>query len=143
MGSEIVLGIDFGSRRIGLATGHRLTGRARPLKTLDHSGAPFAGLDKVLAEWRPRRVIVGLPLDAGGGESAMSLSVREFAAELGRRHPELTIELHDERLTTRAAAGDFADARRAGAVRRKQARDLDSRAAALILESWLAENPDG
>lgn len=140
MRSGTVLGIDFGSRRIGLATGHPLTGRARPLKTLTHTGDPFTQLDRILAEWRPGRVVIGLPLGAEGEESDTSRNVRRFAAELARRHPEVEINLHDERLTSRAAAEQFADARRAGQVRRKQVRNLDSQAAAVILESWLAEH---
>lgn len=135
-----MLGIDYGRRRIGLATGHPLTGRARPLPTLTHSGAPFDRLDSVVREWRPGRVIIGLPLAADGGESDMSRTVREFAAELARRHPNVAVELHDERLTSSSAAGEFAEARRAGRARRRAARNLDGVAAALILESWMVEH---
>lgn len=140
MGGGTLLGIDYGARRIGLATGHPLTGGARPLHTIRHGGDPFPALDRVLAEWRPERLVVGLPLASDGSESDMSRAVRAFAGELSARHPELTVEFHDERLTSAAADSTFAGQRAAGRARRRDARNLDSHAAALILESWLAEH---
>lgn len=140
MAGGTVLGIDYGKRRIGLATGHPLTGSARPLATIRHTGDPYPELDRVLDQWRPDRLIIGLPLGADGNESEMSREVREFAQGLRSRRPELTVEFHDERLTSAAADAEFAGERKAGRARRRDARNLDSRAAALILESWLAEH---
>ncbi len=140
VGENALLGIDFGTRRVGLATGHRLTGCATPLRTIHHAGNPIDEIETALAEWQPALVVVGLPLQADGSESAMSRQVRHFVAQLRQRHPALAIELHDERLSSHAAAAHFTEQRRAGRARRGQARDLDSLAAALILESWLAEH---
>ncbi len=138
-GPAVVLGIDFGLRRIGLASGNTLTGTAQPLETLRHDGAPFDALAPIIEAWKPRRIIVGLPLTADGSESRITKQTRAFAAELQRIRPEIPIELHDERFSSRAAEARFADARRDGRARRRDARNLDSMAAAVIVESWLAE----
>lgn len=135
----MVLGIDFGTRRIGLATGNTLTATARPLQTIRHDGDPFGQLDAVIATWRPGCIVVGLPLTAAGAESDASRAVRKFARALDKRHPGLGIDLHDERLTSRAADARFVEARRDGKARRREARNLDSVAAAVIVESWLAD----
>ncbi|MDT8409718.1 MAG: Holliday junction resolvase RuvX [Wenzhouxiangellaceae bacterium] len=136
--SGIVLGIDFGKRRIGLATGNLLTGTARPLDTISHSGEPFGQLELVFKEWKPACIIVGLPLAQDGTESDMSRATRQFAARLQLRFPDTTLKFQDERFSSRAAESQFAQARRDGHARRRDARNLDSIAAAVILESWLA-----
>jgi putative Holliday junction resolvase len=140
---EVVLGIDFGMRRIGLATGNTLTGTAHPLETLRHDGQPFDQLARVIDTWRPSRIVVGLPLTASGDESETTRSARRFAQALGEAHPDLPIDLHDERYSTRAADARFVEARREGKARRRDARNLDSVAAAVIVESWLADRAAG
>lgn len=137
---RVWLGLDYGERRIGVATGQPLTGTAQPLKTIRHSGDPFPEIDALLREWRPAGLIVGLPLLADGKESAMSEAVRDFVARLAERHPGLRIALHDERFSSREADARFRAARRDGRARRRDARELDSHAAAVILESWLAQS---
>lgn len=142
-GAGVWLGLDFGQRRIGLATGQPLTGTAQPLRTIHHSGDPFAELDALIREWRPAGIVVGLPLAADGSDSPMSAAVRAFSEVLGEHHPGVPIELHDERFSSREADARFAVARREGRARRRGARELDSHAAAVILESWLAERAGG
>jgi len=138
-----VLGIDFGARRIGLATGNTVTGTARPLRTVRHDGWPMADIERTIDEWRPERIIVGLPLATDGSETDMSRAARRFAAEIHARHAAIRIEFQDERYTSRMADSQFARARREGRARRRDARNLDSIAAAIIVESWLAANaPD-
>lgn len=139
-----MLGIDFGARRIGLATGNTVTGTARPLYTVRHDGQPLADIERVIVEWRPERIIVGLPLAADGNDTDMSRTARRFAAEMQARHAEIPIEFQDERYTSRMADSQFARARREGHARRRDARNLDSVAAAIIVESWLSANaPNG
>jgi putative holliday junction resolvase len=137
-----LIGIDYGTRKVGLAVGHALTASARPLDPVRYSDekALFAALAEVFRQWRPARVIVGLPLGAEGTDSDMTRTVREFVRRLSAEHPDLVIELHDERLTSHAAAGAFAGRREAGRARKRDAQRLDSVAAALILESWMAEH---
>ena len=135
---RVWLGLDFGERRIGVATGQPIIGTAHPLRTVRHAGDPLPQLEKILAEWKPAGVVVGLPLAADGGESPMSRAARAFAERLGSAHPELRIVLHDERFSSREADARFRAARREGRARRRDAAELDSHAAAVILESWLA-----
>ncbi|MCA1779546.1 MAG: Holliday junction resolvase RuvX, partial [Xanthomonadaceae bacterium] len=130
----VVLGIDFGQRRIGLATGNELTGTATALQTIVHAGDPFEQLDRVIRDWRPDRIVLGLPLAADGSESKLSRSARRFAGQLKQRHPGIAFELHDERFSSRQADSQFVDARRSGQARRRDARKLDGIAAAIILE---------
>lgn len=138
-GPTVVLGLDFGLRRIGVASGNSLTGTARPLATVHHQGEPWPALERLIREWRPGRIIIGLPLTADGSESDISRAAREFGRALAQRHPGLELEFQDERHTSVAAGSRFAEARRNGQARRKDAANLDSVAAALIVESWLAE----
>lgn len=138
-GPSIVLGFDFGLRRIGVASGNTVTGTARALTTVHHQGAPWPALQRLIHEWHPGRVIIGLPLLADGSDSDISRAARAFGQELAQRNPGLALEFQDERHTSVMADSRFAEARRSGQARRKDAANLDSVAAALIVESWLAE----
>ncbi len=138
-----VLGFDFGARWIGVASGNRISQSARPLASLAaQSGQPeWARVDALLAEWKPDALVVGLPLTLDGGEQAVTRGARAFADTLGRRSG-LPVHLVDERHTSQEAARRFAAQRAAGSARRRDAANLDSLAAAVILESWLARTPD-
>src|SRR6185369_14159006 len=94
---EIVLAVDFGLKRIGIASGDTLTRAAHPRATLTNGphGPDWAGLTRVLADLRPARIAVGEPYNADGSESPLTLAVREFAAELARRS-SLPVDLVDE-----------------------------------------------
>lgn len=139
--SGALLGIDYGQRCAGLAVGHRLTGSARPLEPIRYRNAEALdrGIDAAAAQWRPERVVIGLPLAGDGSETDMSRRVREFARQIESRLG-VAVSLHDERLTSHAAAERHAGRRREGRARRRDADQLDSVAAALILESWMSEH---
>ena len=134
-----LLALDFGGRRIGLATGSLLTGTASALTTINAvDGNPhWPALDKVVTEWRPDILIVGLPYNADGSESGMTARTRAFAAELEQRY-KLPVSMVDERYTSAEAHAILKDQRRQG-VRNKKLRkeDVDATAAQLIAESWL------
>ena len=137
-----LLGIDFGTRVVGLAVAHPLTGSARPLSSIQYrqpSGLEQA-IRPVLRDWRPQLVVLGLPLDGAGEETPMSRRVRAFAAELNAWLPDLALAFQDERLTSEAAARRFAERRGQGRARRRDAAELDSLAAALILEAWMKDH---
>lgn len=136
--SGCVLGFDYGARRIGVASGNRVSRSARPLPALlSQQGQPdWPRIDALLAEWRPECMVVGLPLALDGGEQAITRAARAFAHALGRR-AGLPVHLVDERHTSQEAARRFAGQRAAGAARRRDAKNIDSLAAAVILESWL------
>lgn len=138
-----LLGIDFGQRTVGLAVGHRLTGSARPLDPIRYRDTEslMTDLARVVGQWRPSLIVVGLPLAGDGSESDMSRRVRDFASRLSQQHPGLDIRYQDERLTSQGAAERHASRRQQGRAKRSDAKRLDSVAAGLILESWMGDNP--
>jgi len=135
-----VLAFDYGTRVIGIAVGNRLAASARALTTL--ANGDWAQLDTLIAEWRPSRFVVGLPLALDGGEQAMTRSARAFATALERRYA-CTADLVDERYTSGEAARRFAELRASGSAKRKDAAAIDALAAEVILEAWLADGASG
>jgi putative Holliday junction resolvase len=133
------LGLDVGTRDLGVAVGNELTGRARPLKTLamQPEAMMWDALDALVKEWAPGGIVVGLPLTREGGEQPMSARARRFAATVAQRYRRPVVQ-HDERGSTQVAKRRFAVERAAGNARRKHAVDIDAHAAAVILEDYLA-----
>lgn len=136
-----LLCFDYGRRRIGVAVGQALTGTASALATVGHATEPdWQAIDRLLRDWRPSALVVGLPLDVEGNETEMSTEARAFGARLGERYA-LEVYYHDERLSSVAAGEQFAQARSEGRARRRDAQGLDARAAQIILENWLQSQP--
>ena len=107
-----VLAFDFGEQRIGAAVGDTSVGIAHPLTTIDGRGQENAATPrsaKLMREWRPALLVVGLPAHLDGTEHEMSRLARKFARELGGRF-SLPVELVDERLTSAAADTSLAEA---------------------------------
>lgn len=134
-----VLGFDFGTRRIGVAFGQRLTGTATalPVVSCGNRGPDWAQITRALDEWRPEAVVVGLPLMLDGSEQGTTALARRFAHDLSQRCG-LPVHLHDERLSSIEAGRRFADLRAAGQRRRRDVDRLDSIAAQVIVENFLA-----
>ncbi|MDR3212733.1 MAG: Holliday junction resolvase RuvX [Azoarcus sp.] len=132
-----LLGFDFGLARIGIATGELETGLANALATVadETNTARFAAISRLIGEWRPVALIVGLPhpLD-GAGEHTLAPHCRRFANQLHGRFG-LPVIFADERLSSVEAERDLL----AAGVRRWQARKkkLDAAAARLILQHFL------
>lgn len=134
------LGFDFGLSRIGVAAGQTHTHTASALETVHHGDAPdWPAITRLIKEWRPVGLVVGLPLDAEGNETDMCRAARQFGSELGKRFDRPVFHA-DERLTSRAAGEAFVAMRAEGQSRRKDAARLDALAAKIILENWLAEH---
>ena len=136
---QLILAFDFGTRRIGLATGDTLTRTARGLATLERGrGVPWPAIDKVCADLQPSQLIVGLPLNMDGTPTALTAAVRTFATELEARYLK-PVALVDERLSSREAEAELRDARAAGLKRgRTTHADVDMIAARILLERWFA-----
>lgn len=135
----LAIGFDFGLRRIGVAVGSRLGGQARALTTVGYQGKTpdWARLEEIVAEWKPDRLVVGLPYNIDGSESEMSRAVRRFAGRLQDRC-RIRVELVDERLSSREAEQRLKTQRRSGSRKKRvQAADVDQEAAAVILQGWL------
>ncbi|KTD05608.1 Holliday junction resolvase RuvX [Fluoribacter gormanii] len=135
MPSPVFLGFDFGYKRIGVAVGQQLTCSASPLATLNaRLGVPdWNAVAKVIAEWSPQGLIVGIPTCIDGSELYTTSAARRFAKELRKRF-SLPVHLVDERLSTVEAREQlFAQ----GGYRKIKQSEVDSIAACVILEQWL------
>lgn len=135
-----VLGFDYGTRRIGVASGNSISASAQPLQALAARGGEpdWTRVDALRTEWNPEALVVGLPLTLDGGEQAITRGARTFAHKLEQRYG-LPVHLIDERHTSQEAARRFAGQRASGNARRRNAANLDSLAAVVILETWLQE----
>lgn len=134
---KILLGFDFGTKRIGVAVGQTVTQTARPLDTIHtKDGVPnWQAIEKVIKKWLPDALVVGIPLNMDGTEQAITQTAREFAAELQKRFATPVFEM-DERLTTKAAREQlFIE----GGYKALQGGQVDQVAAQLILQNWFAE----
>ena len=129
-----ILAFDFGLANIGVAAAQTLTRTARGVATLGaRDGVPdWRAVHRLIEEYQPLALIVGLPLNMDGTESPMSETARQFAAKLADRFG-LDCPLQDERLTSREAREGLEDARAAGVASTDH-----ELAACLIAESWLA-----
>ncbi|AFJ45695.1 Holliday junction resolvase RuvX [Shimwellia blattae] len=139
MSSGTSLAFDFGTKSIGVAIGQRITGTARPLHALKaRDGTPdWNAVERLLKEWQPDDIIVGLPLNMDGSEQPLTGRARKFANRLHGRFG-VSVTLHDERLTTvEARAGLFEQ----GGFRALDKGSVDSASAVVILESWFEQHP--
>jgi len=133
----LLLAFDFGTTRIGVAVGQPVTATASPLAWIKaKDGTPdWAALERLVAEWQPHALVVGLPLNMDGSLCDMSHRARKFANRLHARFG-LPSYLVDERLTSHEAKGIHLG--RGGGSNFKQ-ESVDGLAAQLILESWFRE----
>lgn len=128
-----VLALDYGSARCGCALSDPSGTLATPIETVQRPGTRrgLAQLAELVRERAVSRVVVGLPLGLSGADTAQTAEARAFAARLGERlGADVPVDLYDERFTTRIA-------QRAG---RGGGASEDSRAAAVLLEDWLARH---
>jgi putative Holliday junction resolvase len=142
---QIVLGFDFGRRRIGVAVGNTLTGGAQPRPSIERSGAALEpALDAAACEvaaLQPTRLVVGRPYNVDGSPHPLESEAAEFAAALRRRFG-LPVHRVDERYSSLEAEAGLRAARAAGRSRRIDRGTIDSAAAAVIVERWLAGEGD-
>ena len=121
---DIVLGFDFGVKRIGIAMGNTLTGQAQPLRVIAaiDNATRFKIIGELIDEWRPARLVVGEPRHPDGAEHDMTLRSRRFANQLHGRF-NLPVELVDERYSSAVIAS-------------KRGQVIDDKAAAIILQQY-------
>jgi putative pre-16S rRNA nuclease len=130
------LAFDFGLRRIGVAVGQNITGGARPLELVKaRDGVPdWPAIDRLLKEWKPDLLVVGLPYTMDGSEQEIFRRARGFACDLKQRYPH-PVHTVDERLSSHEAQARLKQLRQQGRRRIRQG-DIDCVAACVILESW-------
>jgi putative Holliday junction resolvase len=121
---SLFLAFDFGSKRIGVASGNSVTHTATALTTLAHEDtqARWAAIGKLIAEWQPAALVVGVPRHPDGAPHDNTHRAERFARQMRGRFG-LPVHEVDERYTTTAALAD-------GAA------DVDAASAALILQQY-------
>lgn len=138
--ARTILAFDFGLRRIGVAVGQDVTGSASPLGVIANrdDGLDHDRLDALIREWRPTQLVVGKPSHADGSTSDMQRNVELFIEELARY--KLPIDTVDERYTSIEAERVLKEARAAGTRGRISKEAIDSAAAVMIAERYLASS---
>lgn len=130
----IVLAFDFGLKRIGVAVGETLLRRAKALVAIEAESneVRFAQIGRLIAEWQPVQLVVGLPLSLDGTEHGMTARCRRFANQLNGRFG-LPVALTDERFTSTAADAEL---RGAGLDWKARKSRVDALAAQHILQDY-------
>ncbi len=146
-GQRTLLGFDFGTKRIGIAIAQEVTGTANPLTTITaiKHKPDWESISKVIKEWQPDLLIVGLPLHMDGSEQPMTQAARRFSNQLNGRY-QIPVELMDERLSSNEAESIINE--QSGS--RSRSRDslfpdkaqIDMISAQLILQSWMSLKKD-
>ncbi len=121
------LAFDFGQKRTGVASGNLVARTAQPLKTIhaDQTDARFTQIAKLLQEWQPDALVVGIPTHPDGAPHEMTRLAQKFARQLLGRF-NLPVHEVDERYSSAEAAS-------------RGASDLDAEAAAILLEQFFSE----
>lgn len=118
------LAFDFGTQRTGVASGNRMLAAATPLQTINGSGiARFDHIEKLLKEWQPDALVVGVPYHPDGATHDNTLKAQKFGRQLAGRFGLPVFEV-DERYSTTEALS-------------QGAKDPDAAAACIILEQFL------
>ncbi|MGH7469482.1 MAG: Holliday junction resolvase RuvX [Longimicrobiales bacterium] len=139
-----ILGIDFGSRRVGLALSDPTATIAQPLPTLKRrigKRPPVAAIASLALEQQVSEIVIGLPLTLEGEESEWSAEVRAFGAKLAER-TSVTVAFIDERMTSVVAERTVRSLGLKRSERERKER-VDATAAVLILQAYLDRRPRG
>lgn len=134
---ETIVAFDFGLRRIGVAVGQNITASANPIAVISNSdtGPDWQAISAILSEWRPARLIVGMPLHKDGSPSEMVKHINQFIGELKRF--SRPVETVDESYSSLEASELLKSERTLGLRGRINKEAIDSVAAMLIAERWL------
>ena len=136
-----VLGLDVGSRRIGIAISDPLGITAQGLETLHSKNKKhdFSYLYRIIRDYEVKEIVVGLPLRMSGAEGTQAEKIQAFAEDL-HKHFKLPVHLWDERLTS-AEANRLLRETDLSIEKRGQA--VDRMAAILILQNWMDSKKQG
>jgi putative Holliday junction resolvase len=133
--NRTVIAFDFGMKSIGVAVGQAITMTASPLQAIKaQDGIPnWENLTKILTQWEPDALLVGLPLNMDGTQQPITASVKRFVGRLKHRY-NLPVFMHDERLSTVDAKSKLFEL---GGYKKLSKEKVDSVSACLIYESWV------
>ncbi|MAY02601.1 MAG: Holliday junction resolvase RuvX [Gammaproteobacteria bacterium] len=137
------MAFDYGTKKIGIAVGQSITRTASPLSVLPATdGVPdWDILEKLVREWRPSVLIVGMPFNMDGSENEMTVQAQKFSRRLQGRF-NIPCYTMDERLSSHAAKDIRKQQAAEGGKKYNDREIIDSLAAQLILENWFATNID-
>ena len=132
------LGIDFGTKRVGVAVSDETGGFALPLVVLANDSGLTDALKKIIAEKNVGTIVLGESKDFKGGDNAIMLAIREFKTTL-EKETGLPVVLEPEFMSSEQAAHPIARGKRnpARKTKLKKNANLDASAAAIILQSYL------
>ena len=133
-----MLGFDYGTRRIGIATGQTITSTATPVTTLTsiNSSPDWDGIHKLIKQWNPDALIVGMPYFLDGKESEMTKTVQNFCDELEKRFDKSVLKVN-ETLSSYEAEQALKKKLKIG---KHNKQEIDKMAAAIIVQSWLDQH---
>ena len=137
--AQVVLAFDFGLRRIGIAAGDTVSRTAAPhgAVQVNQGAIDWSRIDRTIETFRPALLVVGNPRNADGTAGSLSAAADRFALALGQRS-HLPVRRTDEYASSLEALEQLKGQRSSGQRRRRvQRADIDSAAAAIILERWL------
>ena len=139
--NQTLLAFDYGERYIGIAVGNTETGIAHPAGHYEarHERERYARAEALVQEWRPGRLVVGLPVSSSGEERVITVRARRFGKQLAAR-TGLPVDMVDERLSSAAAEESLRAMGRGG---RKHKEASHALAAQLILQAYLDEQKIG
>ncbi|NIG99417.1 MAG: Holliday junction resolvase RuvX [Buchnera aphidicola (Periphyllus acericola)] len=132
----IILSFDFGTKNIGTAIGECITYTTRALKTISKNKKTYwKNIKKIIYEWKPKKIIVGLPLNIYGKKQKITRKTEKFAKKLLKKF-KISVKLHDERYTTIEAKSILF---KNGGVKQLTKKNINSISAEIILKSWFYE----
>jgi putative holliday junction resolvase len=136
---ETYLGFDFGSKKIGVAVGHLITGIASPLQTFRsiNQNPDWMGITKLINEWRPIGLVVGISKQMDGSDNLITPRMLKFCRQLEGRY-RVPVFQQDETLSTFEAKQMLFDEVNVSATKLWAVQD--QLAAQLILQTWLNGN---
>lgn len=139
-GKRILMAFDFGTRRIGIATGQEYTRTATALTTLQavRQKPDWPAIERLIREWQPDALVIGVPYHMDGSENEMTPLARKFGRQLEGRFNIPVFEM-DERLSSHAAETELAAQRAGGRKSKTRKAEVDSLAAQIILQDWLQQ----
>jgi putative Holliday junction resolvase len=138
-----VLGLDYGTKKMGVAVGQTLTRTAMGIGVIPvkQRQPDWAQLDTLVQRWKPGAFVIGMPYNMDGSESPMSEAARQFALTVSARYDRHCHTI-DERLSTREAREITRENNERIGKKHNDRAKVDAMAAQLLLESWFDQHPD-
>jgi len=133
MNGERILGLDIGSKRIGVAISDELGMLASPVGMVERGKNDRAAFRKLIEQWQPSLLVAGLPTGMSGREGPQAAETRAYADALAAEL-DLPLEYWDERLSTTVAERSLIEA---GVRRERRKEKIDAMAAAVMLQGYL------